>query len=266
MALLRYVKSPEQLAASGEGTQEFLSSKVRSVRIVYETDAAIAKAVTPKPLEVSAKPEVSVTFSHVAMQITPDYTFEIGSAVLGTRVSYEGQEGIYIVHMAMTAEAAVVGGRETFGEPKKIADIDFTNEDGAIHAKVARLGMPYLEFRGKVGKALEPREFTEYGYCYKAFPSCDPDKDFDNDPILVRLEWRHKHESVNELEGELTLHDSPLDPVADIPVRRIVRMEYEEGTSESNGRVLRSVPGEWILPFLHGRYDDTSGAGLEIAV
>ena len=266
MALLRYVKSPEQLAAAANETKEFLSSKVRSVRIVYETDQAIAKAVTPKPLTPTDKPEISVTFSHVAMQITPDYTFEIGSVVLGPRVSYEGVEGMYLVHMAMTAEAAVVGGRETFGEPKKIADIDFSNDNGAVHAKVARMGMPYLEFRGQTGKSSEPREFTEYGYCYKAFPSCDPDKAFDNDPILVRLEWKHKHDVVCELDGELSLHDSPLDPVADIPVRRIVSLEYEEGTSESNGRVLRSVPGQWILPFLHGRYDDMSGSGIEIAV
>ena len=50
----------------------------------------------------------------------------------------------------------------------------------------------------------------------------------------------------------------------DVPVRRIVGMEYEEGSTQSNGTVLRSVPDEWILPFLHQRYDDTSGAGIEI--
>ena len=66
--------------------------------------------------------------------------------------------------------------------------------------------------------------------------------------------------------GELTLGASPLDPVADVPIRRIVRFEYEEGGTESNGRVLRTVPGEWLLPFLHQRYDDTSGDGIEVAL
>ena len=85
--------------------------------------------------------------------------------------------------------------------------------------------------------------------------------------LLVQLEWRHKQRQVCTMEDvELTLGESPMDPVADVPVRKIIRCEFEEGTSESNGRVLRSVPGDWLLPFLHGRYDDMSGEGIEVAV
>jgi hypothetical protein len=36
-------------------------------------------------------------------------------------------------------------------------------------------------------------------------------------------------------------------------------MTYEEGGTKSNGTVLRSVPGEWLRPFLHTRYDDVAG-------
>ena len=48
-------------------------------------------------------------------------------------------------------------------------------------------------------------------------------------------------------------------------MRRLVRMEYEEGTTQSNGTVLRAIPGEWLLPFLHQRYDDPQTEGIEIA-
>ena len=37
--------------------------------------------------------------------------------------SYDGVEGTYQITMPMTTEAAVVGGRETYGEPKKLAQI-----------------------------------------------------------------------------------------------------------------------------------------------
>jgi acetoacetate decarboxylase len=264
MAVLRYVKTPAQLAAAAQSNPEFLSSRVRSVRCVYETDAKIVTALVPQPLTPAARPEVCVTFSHVAMQITPDFTFEIGSAVFGVKASYDGVEGIYIVTMPMTAEAAVVGGRETFGEPKKIADIRFDRKGDDLHASVSRMGMIYLAFDGRVGKALPGREFVEHAYCFKAFPSCEQGKAFDYDPLLVRLEWRQKHDVVHELDGKLLLGESPLDPVSDVPVRKLVRLEYEEGTTQSNGKVLRPVPGEWVLPFLHQRYDDTSGAGIEI--
>ncbi len=265
MATLRYVKTLDQVKAARESDPEFLDSRVRSIRCIYETDPAIAAALVPKPLEGLERPEISVTFSQVAIQISPEFTMEIGSAIFGVRARYDGEEGISLVTMPMTTEQAVIGGRETYGEPKKIADIDFARDDQRVSSKVARMGIPYLEFSGQIGRELGPREFTEVAFCTKMFPSCEPDRAFDSDPLLVRLEWRHDQTGAWEIENpELVLRDSPLDPVADVPVRRLVRCEYEEGTTQSNGRVLRALPEEWVLPILHQRSDDTSGVGIDV--
>ncbi len=264
MARLRYVKTLEQVKESEEAGLDLLSSTVRSVRVVYETDPAVAAAVVPKPLEPAKAPEVCVTFSHVAIHISPKFTFEIGSAIFGVRARYNDTEGIYLITMPMTTEAAVVGGRERYGEPKKIAEIDFTHEGDRVSSTVKRMGIPYLAVKGTLVESLGPREFTEYGFCIKALPSCEKGKAFDYDPLLVRLNWRHTHEEVHRVEGELTLRDSPFDPVADLPVRRLVRMEYEKGTARSDGTVLRSIPGEWLHPFLHQRYDEPTAQGIEV--
>jgi acetoacetate decarboxylase len=264
MARLRYVKTLEQVKQAAEANPEFLESSVRSIRTVYETDPAVAAALVPRPLETSARPEVCATFSHVEMHISPELTIEIGSAVFGVKATYDGIEGIYLITMPMTTEQAVIGGRETYGEPKKIAAIDFQKQGDEVSAVVTRMGVPYLEARGRVGASRGPREFTEYGYCFKALPACEKGGGFDGDPLLVRLEWKHQHTLSAPVEGELELRESPFDPVADVPVRRLISMEYEEGTAESNGRVLRPVPGEWILPFLHQRYDDPSAVGIEV--
>jgi acetoacetate decarboxylase len=106
MARLRWVKSLEQVKRDAERSPEFLSSTVRSLRVVYETSPALAAAVIPKPLVASSRPEVCATFSHVAMHITPEYTLEIGSAVFGVRASYDGVEGIWLLTMPMTSERA----------------------------------------------------------------------------------------------------------------------------------------------------------------
>lgn len=264
MAKLRYVKTPEQVKKAAEANPEFLSSTIRSIRAVYETDPAVVAAILPRPLEPLDRPEVSVVLSHVAMHITPEFTFEIGAGTFGVLSSYDGVEGAYLVTMAMTTEAAVVGGRETFGEPKKIAEIDFQRDGDRVGATVTRMGISYLELRGSIGESLGPREFTDYAYCYKALPAIEKGKGFDGDPFFVRLEWRHKHDKVHRVDGEVILRESPFDPVVDLPVRRLVRMEYEEGGTESSGKILRSVPGEWLAPFIHGRYDDMSGDGIEI--
>jgi acetoacetate decarboxylase len=273
MARLRYVKTPEEIKArfegGAEGGAEFLKSSVRSLRIQYETDPALHAAVIPRPLEPAARPEMHVTLSHVAIHITPTFTFEIGSAIFGAGAVYGGVPGTYLITMPMTTEAAVVGGRETYGEPKKIADIPFEKEgegEGAkVRCSVSRMGIRTIEGSGTLGKTLGPRAFVEHAFCIKAFPSCEKGKAFDTDPLLVRLEWRHDQTAVHAIEGgSLTLTDSPFDPVADLPVRRITRMEYEEGTTQSNGTVLRSLPAEWVLPFLHGRYDEMGVVGLEV--
>ena len=264
MAKLRYVKTLDQVRASADANPEFLQSTIRSLRAVYETDPALVAAVIPPPLKATDKPEVCVTCTHVAMHISPELTIEIGSCIFGVRSFYDGVEGIYLITMPMTTEQAVVPGRETFGEPKKIAQIDFQQEGDTASCTVSRMGIPYIEVRGTLGKSLGPREFTEHAYCFKAFPSCEKDKDFDNDPHLVRLEWKHQHTKVNEVDGEVILRESPFDPVADLPVGRLVTLEYEEGTTQSNGKVLCSVSGESFLPFLHQRYDDPAVQGIEV--
>ena len=264
MARLRWVKSLAQVKRDAERNPEFLSSTVRSVRVVYETHPALAAAVIPKPLAAAARPEVCATFSHVAMHLSPELTIEIGSAIFGVRAAYDGVEGIWLLTMPMTTEQAVIPGRETYGEPKKIASIDFRREADRVSAVVTRLGIPYLEARGTLREALGPRELVEHGYCVKALPSCEKGAGFDGEPLLVRLEWRHRHEKVYRVDGELLLRESPFDPVADLPITRLVRMEYEEGSTESNGRVLRAIPGEWLLPVLHQRYDDPRNEGIEV--
>ncbi|MFT5040869.1 MAG: acetoacetate decarboxylase, partial [Hyphomicrobiaceae bacterium] len=235
MPTLRYVKTPEQIERARSSNPEFTDSTVRSVRCVYRTDLAIARALVPQPLVVDESAEICVTFSNVAIHITPEYTFEIGSGIFGVKASYEGVEGIYLVTMPMTTEQAVVPGRETFGEPKKIAEIAFTREGDSVASSVSRMGMTYLSVEGTVGAALGSREFTEYGYCVKALPACDQGRDFDGDPLLVRLEWKHKQTGAWTLDGtKLTLGESPFDPVADVPVRELLRAEYEEGSTQSN--------------------------------
>jgi acetoacetate decarboxylase len=266
MARLRWVKSLEQVKRDAERNPEFLSSTVRSVRVVYETHPELAAAVIPKPLTPAPRPEVCATFSHVAMHITPEFSLEIGSAVFGVRASYDGALGLWLLSMPMTVEQAVTGGRETYGEPKKLAQIAFEQADDRVSAVVTRMGIAYLEARGSLRGSLGPRELVEHAWCVKALPACEKGKGFDGDPLLVQLEWRHRHERVERVEGELILRESPFDPVADLPVRRLVRMEYEQGRTESNGRVLRALPAEWLLPFLHQRYDDPQAEGIEVAL
>lgn len=268
MSRVRYVKSMRDLERDerldADSLQRSLCHSVQSIRCVYETDAEVAQALVPKPLETSVRSEICVSFHAMATRVSADLTIEVRSACLGVRVDYDDKPGSYLLTVPMTSEQAVVVGRERFGEPRKLANIEFDGEGREVSAKVERMGIRYLAVKATRVEELGPREDTEYGYCIKAFPGCRPGKGFDHDPQLVRLEWRHDFRRVWRLEGELEFRDSSFDPVADLPVRRIVDFEYTEGTTLASGRVLRPIPGEWLLPFLHQRYDDSAVEGIEV--
>lgn len=256
MAKNRYVKTPDELQRAAALNPEFLPSTTRQIRACYETDPEVAAAVLPPPLAPAPRPEVGVTISQVSIQMAPGLSIDIGAAVFGVRTVHEGVAGTYMVTMPMSTEGAVVGGREIYGEPKKLAQIDFRWNGEEVGAAVTRNGVTYLELTGRRTEAMGARELTEYAYCFKCLPALDRAKGFEFDPLLVRLEWRHRLSIVDRVAGEVILRESPFDPVVDLPVRRLVSMTYEEGATRSNGTVLRSIPSAWLLPFLHQRYDD----------
>jgi acetoacetate decarboxylase len=268
MARLRYV-TDSSANGSTRGAGSKIRHSVQSIRALYETEPEIAKALLPRPLEPAATPEIFVQFANVAMHFSEDRTVEIGAATVGVACSYEGRPGYYVLAMPMEGEFVVIGGREKYGEPKKLAETAFSIDGDHVNAKVTRHGVTFLELDGKIGAAADsPKQFTEHFYCYKALPAAVPDANdnggFDGEVLLTMLTWERDYNSVRQIEdGQIILRESPRDPLVDVPVKRLIRMELAEGASRTSGEVLRSVPGEWLQPFLVQRYDDPQ-EGIEI--
>ncbi len=91
----------------------------QALTAIYETDPEVIAAVLPRPLTPGAEPFVRATLTTVEMP--GGYTF--GAGYFAVRAVHEGTEGEYPLLMPMTTEQATVGGRETFGEPKKIGEV-----------------------------------------------------------------------------------------------------------------------------------------------
>jgi acetoacetate decarboxylase len=268
MARVRYVKD---LAASASRPARPLRHTVRSLRALYETEREIAAAVLPRPLVPAASPEIFVQFASVTMHLADERTVQVGAATVGVACSHEGRAGYYVLAMPMEGESVVIAGREKYGEPKKLAETRFTLDGDRVNAQVSRHGIAFLELGGRLGaESRSPRQFTELFYCYKALPACQPESSenggFDGDVLLTRLTWERDYSSVRMIDdGRIVLRESPFDPLADVPVKRIVRMEFAEGTTRTSGEVVCRVPGEWLAPFLVQRYDDPQ-EGVEIAI
>jgi acetoacetate decarboxylase len=253
---IRYgARAPEQ---QRNREVEATSAKIWStaVTVVWETDLDVIKAVLPPPLEPSDA-TARIRFATVDMG-TGIPVF--GAGWFGVRARHGSVEGEYALFMPMTTEQATVGGRETYGEPKKIGGVAINIDGDRVDATFERFGITLARVQGTLGAAIDIPPKDKVDFYFKCSPSPDG-KGFDTEPALVHV---RRHEEAREgraIDGTLTLTDSPVDPIADIPVGNIVSMQFAQVATTQEGEVVERVPADWLLPFVHQRYDDLSVLG-----
>lgn len=256
MAPIRYAARPPEAVRNREVDDTATPIWSRALTAVFETDPDLVASVLPRPLEPS-EPTARLRVAVVDMGtgLAP-----FGAGWFGVRARHGQVEGEYALFMPMSTEQATVGGRETYGEPKKQAELHLEVDGDRVTARVARMGSVVAEMAGQLGPLAAGYERDKVDFYFKAFP--DPSgAGLDGDPALVHC---HRHEVarvVRPVDGECKLLEAPLDPVADFPVRRLVSFEYAELSSSQRGEVVARVPADWVLPFVHQRYDDLSVLG-----
>ncbi len=258
MGNVRYgARPPEQVRnREVEATRTPIWS--RAVTVVFETDPEAIASVLPRPLEPSA-PTARLRIAVVDMGtgLKP-----FGAGWFGVRARHGDDEGEYALFMPMTTEQATVGGRETFGEPKKMAEMGLSVEGDILTARIARMGSTVAEVSGTLGPEAPGYEIDKLDFYFKLLP--DPaGSGLEGDPAFVYCRRHEVARMVRPVNGECKLLDAPLDPIADFPVRRVVSFEYGELSSSQHGEVVDRVPAEWLEPYMHQRYDDLSVLGAK---
>jgi acetoacetate decarboxylase len=261
---IRYgARSPEQLR-NREVEATSVDTWATSLVAIYETDPELVVAVLPPPLVASAPEHVRVTIARVDIRGLPPF----GAGTFAVGASHDGLVGDYALTMPMSTEQSVIGGRETFGEPKKIADVrlDLTGELAVgtrLTGSFTRLGVTYVQVDGTLVEELPVSEERVRTSFYLKFQPAPDGKGFDDDPGLVHVQRREKTRRLFRVDGEVILRESRFDPVADLPVRRLVGIEIAERSSIQTGAIVRRLPQEDIIPFTHQRYDNLSPVGEE---
>jgi acetoacetate decarboxylase len=255
MADIRYGARSAQRSREIEATSAEIWSE--AVTALWETDPEIIAAVLPPPLRPGPEPLVRLTITTVTMPGLPTF----GAGWFGVQARHGDVLGEYPLFMPMTTEQSVIGGRDTYGEPKKIGDVWARREGDKVDAGIARMGFTVCEVHGRVVAAREPYQKSKRDFWFKVSPSAEVPGELDQDPLLVygeKTEQARLHEAV---DGEVILKDSPLDPIADLEIRRLVDINWTERASTQVGRIVGPVPRADLVPFLHQRYDDLSVLG-----
>src|SRR4249919_2977377 len=121
------------VAAQRNREVEATTAKIWStaVTVVWETDPDAIRALLPPPLEPS-EALARIRFATVDMG-TGIPVF--GAGWFGVRARHGSVEGEYPLFMPMSTEQATIGGRETYGEPKKIGAVSIAIDGDHIDAK-----------------------------------------------------------------------------------------------------------------------------------
>jgi acetoacetate decarboxylase len=260
MTLVRYGARSEAQLRNRELEATSVETWATTLSVLYETDAEALASVLPKPLAPPAEPLVRITFATVDIGCgRPPF----GAGTFAVAAEHDGLAGWYPLVMPMTTEQAVIGGRETFGEPKKLAQVLLERDGTRVRGLFARLGFTFVEVNGTIGGEIEfPADVRKTDFYFKFL--LDPSgAGFDHDPWLVHCHRVEKTRAAWSVDGEVTLRDSPFDPVADLPVLVVRGIELAEKASSQRGELVATVPGEWLRPFVHQRYDDLSVVGAK---
>lgn len=252
MARTRYgARSEAEIRAVRGASAKLPDIWSTGVVAVWESDPDAVAAVLPPPLKPIDRPLVRANISKVDL---PGYPLGAGSVAVAA--AHGPVTGWYPLVMPMTHERALTGGREVFGEPKKLGEVTVERDGLVVRAALARHGIAFVEVRGAVGEDLPlPGPTRKTDFYFKFLPAVDG-SGFDGDPVLVHCERNEKVRKLQRVTGDVVLRESMYDPVADLPVLSLVELTIGEKTTDQKGRVVERVSAESLLPYIHQRYDD----------
>ncbi len=206
----RWVREPR----SGHGDTVVEYPPNLRFEITYLTDPEVHAEVLPPPLTPAAEPRVRIHFTRIEVD---GKVHEIVNSVL-LDAMHGDTLGQFCAVMPIDLETAVSPSRETYGEPKKLAQITFDREGDHVNLSVTRQGVTFIDIVGDVtGELPVPEPYDVKQFWYKFLPAVSGEG-FDAGPFLVTLHQTVKPRTHEKVDGKLVLRDLPGTPVADLPV------------------------------------------------
>ena len=206
---------------------------------VFDTDQKVVKHVLPRPLKPAKEPQ---GMAFVARYPQTNFGCVYNEGALFLACEFKGERGLYCLSMPVDDDMAMVGGREQFGYPKKIADaITLERDDMSASGSVVRKGTEILKisctlegdcpdgiydllsYRTEDWDGVPCHKFLVFQF--KFFPG--PGGGFDYFPRLIREAVLFRPVSARKIgSGELVLGSTPYDPLGDIPVGEVTSLTY----------------------------------------
>ena len=196
----------------------------RIISVAFETDAETALDAVPAQLTVTEPAIAVVSFLQYNWTTFGPYN----EAVLALMVEHRGRPMTYVLQIAVTSEPPMLGGREIWGFPKKMAQIEFGHERDMVFGTLERpTGIRLASATVRPERPADPAHFAgrppvtlrlipspeEHGR-----PSCAELIETNTDVKVIEA-WTGP--------GSVAFAESSrLDPWNLLPVKRVVQASY----------------------------------------
>jgi acetoacetate decarboxylase len=208
--------------------------------IVYLSDPAAIAALVPPPLTLAGPPAVSLVIAQYASSSIGPYA----EAVQMLMCQFGTTQLLYVPHMFVTTDAAMAAGREIWGFPKKLAQIQLTNANGAISGSVQRpAGVAICSATMQQGAAMDPKTLPSYpAATLRLIPNpavgAAPNVEIVSVPASPLQSVWTGTDAACQYSGASTS-----DPWHLLPVRQVIAATYAQTDFDLGyGTVLASVP------------------------
>ncbi|HVN50210.1 MAG TPA: acetoacetate decarboxylase family protein [Acidimicrobiales bacterium] len=250
MSQNRWVTDPSTSTPGGSDFHPVLPS----LEVVYRTDPDVLAAVIPPPLEPPDEPRVHARVTEIHLEFG-DFVHQERVGYFAVDAVYDGQLGEYPMLMPIDLEPAVSISREKFGEPKKLAAIEFGREGDHVEASVTRQDVTFLEIVGDVVETLPtPEPYPAVQWWFKFMPAT-VGSGFDAGPFLIRVDQVRSPQLLERVEGKLVLRDLPSCPVVDLPIVETESIHWTVRTATHEPTLIGLVDPVAFEPYSHSRYD-----------
>ncbi len=259
-----FVKTPKELEELRRSSFDFYDAEFLTV--FWETKPEIVKHLLPPPLKPAKYPVVQAMIANY-----PRTNFGViyKEAALFLFGEYGGVIGVYCLAMPVDNDMAMIGGREVFGYPKKIAKIHFKKDEKNFEGWVERHGIQYFELKANLNNKLNEKDAlkisldlgldpnkpgsTIYNYKYFRSPLYEG---FDYNPRLVREEITMQASELLMGEAEVKLNESKYDPWSELEVERVLGCMYLKCNSQMQpGEIVAEIEQEKFEPYSFMKLD-----------
>jgi acetoacetate decarboxylase len=196
----------------------------RSISVAFETDADAALEALPAPLSLPDPATAVLSFYEYPWTTFGPYN----EVILSLLVEHKGRPMTYIMHIAVTTEPPMLAGREIWGFPKKLAQIEFKSERDMIYGTLERPAGVRL-----ASAIVRPERPATNGHS-SAPPAVSmrliPSAEENGKPVCADIIETSTQVKVHEAwtgTGSIAFAESSrLDPWNRLPVKRVIAANY----------------------------------------